>query len=768
MGTQTLASYISTGISLSTAGADLTPFTITQSGTVNVASGNAVYTNVAGAILLNEGSISAPAEGVYMQNGGTLTNASSGIITGTDAVRLGNGGGVVNTGFDSQSLANAGLISGTDDGVFVRGSVSSVINTGTISGSGSGMYFLGGGYIGNSGTFAGGYGVHVVDDPGIALTFNNTGTILATGRAVDVGGTGNQTIINQNLIDGDFMGVLITDSGTSLVTLINTGTILSQGFGVRTDTFGNAAIFNQGTIEDGVHLQSSATDTDFVLNSGTINGSSGIDIYNAAGSQTIINHGTISGSSYGIRLATSASSTTTIENAGTIAGAFGTAVGTQASDAGPLTLIIDPGAVFIGNVEAAAGASNTLELSAGAGSLSGIGTQFSNFTTIEFNSGAAWTLSGNTIGLAAGQEITGFYTHDTIDLTGFAATTETFSAGILTLSNGDLSEFLTITESPAITSADFTLQSDLATGTDITTDAICYTRGTRILTPTGEVPVEQLSIGDSVMTRFGGIQKIRWIGHQKYDWRFIRHNADKIPVRIAQGALGEHMPARTLAVSAGHSLLLGEILVLARDLVNGVTIRQEFNPTRDTGILEYYQIELKTHDCIIAEGCWAETYADAPGMRAQFHNALEYAALYPEAPPPDELRLCAPRPEHGAKHNAVLAPIIAQAWSGLKPGRLEGWVEHVTDWRIQGWALDTSNPTLPVLLEIWLGERMLGTTLARSAQPRGDLLRAGKGTGNCAFTFTSPVRITQAHQLRIRRQNDATELPHLQRTRRMG
>ena len=53
--------------------------------------------------------------------------------------------------------------------------------------------------------------------------------------------------------------------------------------------------------------------------------------------------------------------------------------------------------------------------------------------------------------------------------------------------------------------------------------------------------------------------------------------------------------------------------------------------------IEYVQIELDAHDCVIAGGTWSETYADAPGMRAQFHNAAEYATLYPDAAAPDAL-----------------------------------------------------------------------------------------------------------------------------------
>ena len=111
--------------------------------------------------------------------------------------------------------------------------------------------------------------------------------------------------------------------------------------------------------------------------------------------------------------------------------------------------------------------------------------------------------------------------------------------------------------------------------------------------------------------------------------------------------------------------------------------------------IEYFQIELATHDCVIAEGSWSEAYADGPGLRAQFHNANEYFALYPDEPPPAELNLCAPRPERGAKLDAALRPIVARATAGVPVGRLEGWIDSVSEWRIEGWALDHDHPELP-------------------------------------------------------------------------
>ena len=183
---------------------------------------------------------------------------------------------------------------------------------------------------------------------------------------------------------------------------------------------------------------------------------------------------------------------------------------------------------------------------------------------------------------------------------------------------------------------------------------LCFLRGTRILTPTGEVQVENLQVGDSVVTRFSGIQPIKWIGRHRPAVSDGAHT----PVCIRAGALGERLPARDLYVSPGHSVLVGGSLLLGRLLVNGVTITQNWSPPR----IDYFHVELAAHDCVIAEGTWAETYADAQISRARFDNAAEYEALYPEdGPAPDEFTLCAPRPERGAKLEGALRPILARA-----------------------------------------------------------------------------------------------------------
>jgi len=294
----------------------------------------------------------------------------------------------------------------------------------------------------------------------------------------------------------------------------------------------------------------------------------------------------------------------------------------------------------------------------------------------------------------------------------------------------------------------------------VTIDLLCYLRGTRILTPSGEMPIETLHIGDQVITRFGGVRPIKWIGRQSFGGGVAGFDGDHLPVRIRAGALGPNQPARDLLVSPGHSMLIDNTLVLAKTLVNGITITQE----RAAGTIDYFMLDFGTHDCVLAEGAWSESFADGPGrsvhgLRGDFHNVAEFFALYPEDAPPEELVLCAPRPLRGRALEKVLAPIIARAASGIEIGPLDGCVDTILGrWDIEGWAFDSANPDLPVELEVFLEGRSIGTVLA--CDFRADLRDAGKGKGSCAFRFRSPVSLRPdvLHTLTIRRASDRAKL----------
>ena len=80
----------------------------------------------------------------------------------------------------------------------------------------------------------------------------------------------------------------------------------------------------------------------------------------------------------------------------------------------------------------------------------------------------------------------------------------------------------------------------------------CFTPGTTIWTPRGEVPVEHLKVGDLVVTRDSGLQRIRWIGMRHLGPAELAANPRLRPVLISAGALGND---RDLVVSPQHGML---------------------------------------------------------------------------------------------------------------------------------------------------------------------------------------------------------------------
>jgi hypothetical protein len=158
-----------------------------------------------------------------------------------------------------------------------------------------------------------------------------------------------------------------------------------------------------------------------------------------------------------------------------------------------------------------------------------------------------------------------------------------------------------------------------------TIDMLCLLAGTQVTTPGGVVNVEDLAIGDAVMTSDGKVAPIQWIGRRVVATAFADRGRD-LPVRVRAGALGENLPARDLLVSPCHALLVEGVLVHAGAIVNGTTIVRE---TVMPAMFVYYHIELEDHSLILAEGVAAETFVDNAD-RMSFDNWKEHLQLYPE------------------------------------------------------------------------------------------------------------------------------------------
>lgn len=143
---------------------------------------------------------------------------------------------------------------------------------------------------------------------------------------------------------------------------------------------------------------------------------------------------------------------------------------------------------------------------------------------------------------------------------------------------------------------------------------VSFTRGTHITLGSGaQVKIEDLQVGDKVLTRDDGVQAVRWIDHST-----VRAHGEFAPIVIRAGALNN---AGDLVVSPDHRLFVyqrsdqigagqSELLVKARHLVNGESVF-----VQNGGFVEYYQILFDSHHIIYAEGIAAESMLINPRTR---------------------------------------------------------------------------------------------------------------------------------------------------------
>lgn len=150
-------------------------------------------------------------------------------------------------------------------------------------------------------------------------------------------------------------------------------------------------------------------------------------------------------------------------------------------------------------------------------------------------------------------------------------------------------------------------------------DPRCLLLGTMIETPEGSRKVEDLKIGDMVLTASGSAKPVKWIGSREAKW-----TADTAPVKIARFAIDGKAPLADLYVSRGHAIFIDGMLIPAGDLVNGVTIVANARP--DLKTVTYFHVELDSHEVILAEGLGVESFNGE--AREAFDNADEYVKLY--------------------------------------------------------------------------------------------------------------------------------------------
>ena len=147
---------------------------------------------------------------------------------------------------------------------------------------------------------------------------------------------------------------------------------------------------------------------------------------------------------------------------------------------------------------------------------------------------------------------------------------------------------------------------------------ICFTPGTRIMTPDGPCLVQDLREGDRVQTRDNGPKEVQWIGARRMTGARFFVMPKLRPIRIKAGAFGIDRPEEELLVSPEHRMLVRgaaaqelfntpEVLVAARELVNGSTIITDHSVREVT----YIHLLLEDHQILWANGVETESFHPA-------------------------------------------------------------------------------------------------------------------------------------------------------------
>ncbi|WP_371223845.1 Hint domain-containing protein [Roseovarius sp. 2305UL8-3] len=166
----------------------------------------------------------------------------------------------------------------------------------------------------------------------------------------------------------------------------------------------------------------------------------------------------------------------------------------------------------------------------------------------------------------------------------------------------------------------------------------CFTPGTVIATPRGERRVEDLQVGDRIITRDNGLQEIRWVGKRTMTGQELLNAPHMQPVLIRAGSLGQGLPERDLLVSPQHRILMNsdraalyfeerEVLAAAKHLtgLEGVDVVDSSSTT-------YVHFMFDQHEVVLSNGSWTESFQ--PGEQVMDGMGLEQRdeiyTLFPE------------------------------------------------------------------------------------------------------------------------------------------
>lgn len=153
---------------------------------------------------------------------------------------------------------------------------------------------------------------------------------------------------------------------------------------------------------------------------------------------------------------------------------------------------------------------------------------------------------------------------------------------------------------------------------------ICFLENAMIRTPSGDVAIQELAIGDEVVAYVEGRAQSRsvvWAGKGHVKVRAgLPDDEAGYPIRILVNAISEGVPYKDLLVTPEHCFFFDGGFVPARMLVNGRSVFYD----RSVSAYDYFHVETREHSIIMADGMLTESYLDTGNRDAmsQNHNVV--------------------------------------------------------------------------------------------------------------------------------------------------
>ena len=226
-------------------------------------------------------------------------------------------------------------------------------------------------------------------------------------------------------------------------------------------------------------------------------------------------------------------------------------------------------------------------------------------TITDFNTGNSGTLNDGDSTNNDFIDLSGFY--DSI----FELHADQADDGVLNQSNTTGPDAVDYSDNDQFVSSEgITFSGASADNTSFTienTGVVCFTTGTAIRTPRGDVLIDDLKLSDLVTTMDNGPQPIRWIGTTSLGAKDLFDNPKIRPVLIPRGVLGVQ---RNLLVSPQHGMMIGtDHLARATHLAKttpGIRI------ANDKKKVTYVHLMFEQHQIIFAENVPSESFYPGP------------------------------------------------------------------------------------------------------------------------------------------------------------